>query len=465
MAIRCGFTVGRTTGEASLSDQLKKYRPRKLEDKKEEVSPVFTNPAKESLVSKCIKVVVENFGIRPVTEIIPPPQMAEITKQLSVDLSPLVGARHVYNENYWKRCCVEKFGWHNCHLAEHGFLWKQMYFEKLLQEKLEQFDPQAENIEDLYELVDASMDYIFSIKYRQLPSHLDISELCSLTPNLTKLDVTYGVIKIGMNYERMLFGMKISDATSLAKTFDRTETLTSIVLSGNMIDDDLLRMLMTGLIKNTTITCIDLSHNKITNHGARLLSKLLGENSVISEMNLADNQIHAEGGRYLARGIRENDSLLKLNLRLNRLTDDGCRLLLEGLQDNITLIDLNIASNSAGAQSIQTLCSILRDPEHMVNAIDASGNEFSASHFELMRMSMASNKSLTSIDLRNNPGYAQGKPIQVLVRLLFLYSVVSYIVWGTNALIFFALASRAVEEIEKIVHSNEYQQRKATGHP
>lgn len=432
MAIRCGYTVGRTTGEASLADQLKRFKPRRLDDNKDAVN-TFVNPAKESLVTKCIKVVVENFGVRPVTEIIPPPQMAEITRQLSVNLSPLVGARHVYNENYWKRCCVEKFGWHNCNLAEHGFLWKQLYFEKLLQEKLEQFDPQAENIEDLYELVDACMDYIFCIKYRQLPSHLDISELCSLTPNLTRLDVTYGVIKIGMNYERMLFGMKISDATSLAKAFDRTDTLTSVIMSGNMIDDDLLRMLMTGLIKNNTITHLDLSHNKITNHGARLLSKLLGENSVISEMNLADNQIHAEGGRYLARGIRENDSLLKLNLRLNRLTDDGCRLLLEGLQDNVTLIDLNIASNSAGAQSIQTLCSILRDPEHHVTALDVSGNDFTADHFELMRMSLNSNKALISIDLRSNPGYAQ--------------------------------AARAVEEIEKIVHSNEYQSRKAAGHP
>ena len=349
MAIRCGYTVGRTTGESSLSDQLKRYRPRKFDEPTNDTKSAIANPAKETLVAKCIKVVVDNFGNRPVTEVIPPPQMAEITRQLSVNLSPLVGARHVYNENYWKRCCVEKFGWHNCHLSEHGFLWKQLYFEKLLQEKLEQFDPQ-EDINGLYELVDACMDYIFCIKYRQLPSHLDISELCSLTPNLTKLDVTYGVIKIGMNYERMLFGMKISDATSLAKTFGHTDTLTSVIMSGNMIDDDLLRMLMTGLIKNTTITHLDLSHNKITNHGARLLSKLLGENSVISEMNLSDNQIHAEGGRYLARGIRENDSLLKLNLRLNRLTDDGCRLLLEGLQDNITLVDINIASNSAGAQ-------------------------------------------------------------------------------------------------------------------
>ena len=98
-----------------------------------------------------------------------------------------------------------------------------------------------------------------------------------------------------MNYERMLFGMKISDATSLAKIFDQTDTLVTVILSGNLIDDDLLRMLMTGLIKNNTITHLDVSHNKITNHGARLLSKLLGENSVISTLNLADNQIHSEG--------------------------------------------------------------------------------------------------------------------------------------------------------------------------
>ena len=69
-------------------------------------------------------------------------------------------------------------------------------------------------------------------------------------------------------------------------------------MSGNLIDDDLLRMLMTGLVKNNTITCLDMSHNKITNHGARLVSKLLGENSVLTALNLSDNQIHVEGGRF-----------------------------------------------------------------------------------------------------------------------------------------------------------------------
>jgi hypothetical protein len=350
MAIRCGYTVGRNTSEASLNDQLQqRFKPRFSAEAKSEIK---TNPAHESLKTKCINVIVENFARMPVREVIPPPVLSEITKILPTNLPPTIGAQYVYDESYWKRCCVEKYNWHKCILSEHGMMWKQLYFEKLLQEKLEDFDAQTDDLDELYSLIDSAMDYIFTVKFRQFPSHLDLSELLSpaLMPNLTKIDITYGVNKIGMNYERMLFGMKISDATSLAKSFFRAETLTTVIMTGNMIDDDLLRMLMTGLIKSNSITHLDVSHNKITKHGTRLLAKLLGENSVLTTLNLADNQIDSEGGRYLARGLRQNDALLDLNLRLNRLADDGCRLLLEGLQDNVSLLNLNIASNGAGEQ-------------------------------------------------------------------------------------------------------------------
>lgn len=422
MSIRCGFTVGRTTSESSLSDQLKRYKQRQLKtNDKFKLNAKYINPAKESLVSKCIKVVVANFEKNPVKEVIPPPQLAQITSQLPSTLSPVVGGRYVYNENFWKRCCVDKIGWHNCNLNEHGMLWKQLYFEKLIQERLEDFDSQTENIEDLFDILDAAMDYIFTISFRQCPSHIDMFDVCSLTPNLSKLDLTYGVNKAGMNYERMLFGMKISDASSLAKVFDTTDTLTTLIMSGNMIDDDLLRMLMTGLIKNNTITSLDVSHNKITNHGARLISKLIGENSVITALNLSDNQIHVEGGRYLARGLRDNDSLLQLNLRLNRLTDDGCRLLVEGVQDNITLTDLNISANCAGNQTCQMLCTVLRDPGRNLVSLDATSNEFNAEHMELFRIAIGTSKKITVLDLRRNPGYSEtSTSIMEIERMLLV---------------------------------------------
>lgn len=359
MAIRCGYTVGRNTGESSLGDQLCRYKPRTTGREETKTVDPNGNPARETLMAKCINVIVDNFHVNPITDVIPPNQMAEITKKLKTNLPPEIGARFVYNEAYWKRCCVEKYGWHNCQLVEHGFLWKQVYFEKLIQERLEDFDPQSQSIESFYDLADACMDYLFTIRFRQLPSHLDLCELCSFLPNLMRLDLSYGINKIGMNYERMLFGMKISDASTLAKLFERTQTLTTLIMEGNMIDDDLLRVLMTGLIKNSTITHLNVSHNKITNHGARLLSKLLGENSVLCTLNVSDNQIHTEGGRYFARGLRENDVLLDLNLRLNHLGDDGCRLLLEGLQDNLTLTNLNLSSNYAGSQVNKLLCFVV----------------------------------------------------------------------------------------------------------
>jgi hypothetical protein len=360
--------------------------------------------------------------------------MAQITQRLSTNIPPAIGAQFIYDENYWKRCCVEKYDW-NCNLAEHGLLWKQLYFERLVQEKLEDFDFHTDDEGELHNLLESCMDYIFTVTFRQFPSHLNLSELLSPTklPNLTKLDITYGVKKIGMNYERMLFGMKISDANSLAKVVADSSTLTTLIMSGNMVDDDLLRMLIAGLMQSDSITHLDVSHNKITNHGARLLSKLLGDNSVLTVLNLADNQIHAEGGRYLARGLRENDSLLELNMRLNRLTDEGCRLLLDGLNDKISLQNLNLGSNGAGQQAAQCLMSIFSNKDHRLETLDISGNEFTGAHYEDMVAALSRNKRLCSIDLRRNPGYAD--------------------------------APRAVQEIERVARNNEYQARRAGGHP
>lgn len=51
-----------------------------------------------------------------------------------------------------------------------------------------------------------------------------------LTRFVHQLDVTYSVNSIGMKYERMLFGMKISDAACLAKAIQATEIMASLVL-------------------------------------------------------------------------------------------------------------------------------------------------------------------------------------------------------------------------------------------
>ncbi|KAF0682929.1 Aste57867_24942 [Aphanomyces stellatus] len=420
-------SVGATTAVCSLSDQVKKYRPRLIQDEKDasgnQSRKALPKREIDSLVIMCIKVITERFSTKAnPMEGIPTKFLPDVTLRLPLTLHLTATAPHIADENFWKRSCLNRAGWTNLQIAQHGLTWKQLYLgtyssihrleggltvatERNLQEELEAFDPthtDAAPYAELLTKIRACAPHIFSLEIDQLLSHLDLHEVTSCLPNLTKLKLTYGVKNIGMKYERMLFGMKISDATSLSHAIKTTTTLSTLQLPSNLLDDDLLRMLMTGLIKNETITTLDLSHNKITNHGARLLAKLLVPTSVISTLNLCDNQIHAEGGRYLARGIKCNTSLVELNLRLNRLTDEGGKLLLEGLGGHRALSILILSNNALGKETADGLCSLFLDPESALAVVDLSGNELTEADANSLHEGLEKNTKLVTLDLRQN---------------------------------------------------------------
>lgn len=144
------------------------------------------------------------------------------------------------------------------------------------------------------------------------------------------VNICLKVRKCNMSTVRSNFGMSSSDATSISRALSNAlkycPNLTCLTLKGNRIDDDLMRILMDGLLRNDTVTALDVSHNRITSVGARMISKLLGSESVLTALNLSDNQIREDGGRYIGRGLRKNDSLLELDLRLNLLKDSKCLL-------------------------------------------------------------------------------------------------------------------------------------------
>ena len=65
-----------------------------------------------------------------------------------------------------------------------------------------------------------------------------------------------------MSYDRAMFGMKLPDCRSLAKTLEKSEALVSLALPGNLLEDDKIRMIASGLVDNHSVTNLDLSHNK-----------------------------------------------------------------------------------------------------------------------------------------------------------------------------------------------------------
>lgn len=341
-------SVGRTSSECALAEQLRRFAMH---------PPAAANPAQqrrsgETLATRCLSVIVANFERIDITsraaEAIPAHQIAEITAQLPLTLSPLVTAGRVHGEAYWKRASLNAFGWASCRLGEHGMRWKRLFFEKLLQREIEQCDGLPESVARLEELLVAAADFVYTIRLEQLPSHMPVDALFARAHNLTKIDLCYGVNKIGMQYDRALFGMKLPDAVALEKVFRQSACLTTVVLSRSIVDDDLLRLLFVGLERNRSITHLDLSHNKVTDFGVQLLCKLLGEDSVLCSLDLSDNLVFREGGRHLGRALSGNSSLDRLNLRLNRLEDAGCAELLKAMLLNDSLRELNISANLAG---------------------------------------------------------------------------------------------------------------------
>jgi hypothetical protein len=69
--------------------------------------------------------------------------------------------------------------------------------------------------------------------------------------------------------------MKIQDAADLGEALRNNLNLLSLTLSGNLIDDELMKLLMNGLTYNRSLVDLDLSHNRIGDYGYVILNLFL----------------------------------------------------------------------------------------------------------------------------------------------------------------------------------------------
>jgi hypothetical protein len=239
--------------------------------------------------------------------------------------------------------------------------------------KKQAFVDQHRDIAGLKLQVQASHGHIFQLKLNTLPSHVDISFVFDGCPALCCIELTYGHKRLGMNYERAEFGMKISDAQVLARNFCVCQTLVSVSLQCNMIDDELVKILVHGLQYAHMVTYLDLSHNKICDRGARRLASLLDPEYAYHTLKLADNQIHANGCMHLGAHLADNYTLQHLDLRLNRCEDNGVSHLFHDLCVNKYLKTLNLSCNDLTQRSLPYLSSMLND-NRTLEELDLSAN-------------------------------------------------------------------------------------------
>jgi hypothetical protein len=287
-----------------------------------------------SLMDIAVEVVSSNFTIYPHLSSIKQPTIIDrVIDRVSTDLPITITAPFIQHESYWKKACERK--WKNLRPDYHGWSWKQAYIETYIQELL------MKNTGDASKFIPEIMacrNFIFGLKIDYLPTHTDLKVLFHHVPNLSDVSLTYGAKHLGDKYERSMFGMRMEDAASLVDCMKMAPCLISLSLPCNLIDDELMKMLISGLLSNKTMTDLDLSHNRIGDKGALKLAKYIFRSEIVISLNLADNQIAYDGARSISQALLSNRSLQYLSLKHNRIDDLAGAKMFNDLSQNETLL-------------------------------------------------------------------------------------------------------------------------------
>lgn len=111
-----------------------------------------------------MKHIVDNFEANPLLSQLLPPYDLRVLEKLpptvsleSVNLTPLLNeimSNHysvtgplIEDEGYWEKCCHNR--WSLCMVSDYGESWKRMYFERHVQELVEQFTPDVSNLQEV----------------------------------------------------------------------------------------------------------------------------------------------------------------------------------------------------------------------------------------------------------------------------------------------------------------------------
>ncbi|XP_036105246.1 dynein regulatory complex subunit 5 [Molossus molossus] len=376
------------------------------------------------LTELCIRHIVKNFQNNPILKQLPARHQQKVLNNLSPDLPLAVTANLIDDENYWHRCCVQR--WPVCHLDCHGGSWKCTFFEKHLENLIKHFIPGTTDPAVILDLLPLCRNYVHRIRVDQflppvqLPppphsgdqsdsgsegemeeptmDHYQLGDLVAGLSQLVELDLVYGVKDCGMNFEWNLFLFTYRDCHSLAATIKACHTLKIFRLTQSKVDDDKARILIRSLLDHPALEELDLSHNCIGDRGARAAAKLLSH-SHLRVLNLANNQVCAPGAQSLAYALAHNTNLLSLNLRLNRIEDEGGQALAHALQTNKCLTTLHLGGNEL-SEPTATLLSQVLSVNTTLTSINLSCNHIGLDGGKQLLEGMSDNRTLLDFDLR-----------------------------------------------------------------
>lgn len=180
-------------------------------------------------------------------------------------------------------------------------------------------------------------------------------------------------LDLGSELKRVTEEQKIKTIEIVAEVLKFNETLTSIDLSNNEIEEDRAKLIAEALKVNETLTSIDLSDNEIGEEGAKLIAEVLKENETLVSIDLSDNAIGEASVKTIVEALKINKTITNLNFAYNPIGKEGAKLIAEALKVNKTLTSINCSNNGIGEEGANLILEALK-VNKTLTSIDFSAN-------------------------------------------------------------------------------------------
>jgi hypothetical protein len=104
------------------------------------------------LTDLCVNSIIRNFATHPRHDELLERYRKKVLKKIPTSLPLRITSNLIESEDYWERCCKNK--WKINDTSKYGGSWKRMYFEKELQDIIENFVPNQTDKSKLLEIVE-----------------------------------------------------------------------------------------------------------------------------------------------------------------------------------------------------------------------------------------------------------------------------------------------------------------------
>jgi hypothetical protein len=366
-----------------------------------------------------IKAVATNYLMykEKLTEL-DPKYRNKIYDLISVDYDIEDLYPYIDYEPFWERACRNKYKSDDCSIS--GNSWKQLYVETFVKELIANFKADSEDqdaLDNLKKICDMIKYSVFNLDIPTFSYKFDISFIPQYFVNLTNLSLKYSPIlkevrtrdvftknlePIGDEYSH--FGMRIPDLKKFCVLITDLSYFLTLSLQGNLVDDEMIKWLVPGLITNQTLRHLDLSNNRITGKGMIKICSYLVRTKALLSINLNNNLIGGDSSYAIGLVLKENTKLRVMLLGMNRFDDESGGRIIKMLCFNNYLDEIDLSANQLGEETLKFLQIALKG-NNTIKKIDLRHNEIIIND-EIIKIAEA-HPLLTELNFHHTPSDEQ----------------------------------------------------------